>query len=252
MTYWPCGPYPLYPIPPVPLLPMWPIPLYPIPPVGLIVHRPIPHWPLCLHTPVPLCPCGPHCPCAPCPLYPIALCVHIAHRPHCPCGPYPLYPIAPITHMAHYPMEGRGDGQWDTWGNSVQGVWGTGGMGHGAYGQWGHRGYRGTVSSGSACIPTGLPGHLFLLNVCKKRGLYTCYSDQLSGNFCEVTKMGRRFFIMSAIQSLRPKFLKSCMKKVHFRLFFEELEWCDWLKETSFSASNAVARQSLPSTYEDR
>ena len=32
--------------------------------------------------------------------------------------------------MAHYPIGGRGDGQWDTWGNSVQGVWGTGGIGH--------------------------------------------------------------------------------------------------------------------------
>ena len=91
VTHCPCGPYPLYSIPPV-----------------------------------PLCPCGPHWPCAPYPLYPITPCVHIAHSPHCPYGPYPLYPIAPITNITHYPMGDSSDGQHGqsgTWGNNVQGVW---------------------------------------------------------------------------------------------------------------------------------
>ena len=95
------GPYPLYPIPPVSLLPMCPIPLYPIPPVGLIAHMPhtpstpLPMWPIAhvAHT-----PCTPY-PCAPLPIDPIPL-YPIAHIPYTPCA---LLPIGPMAHVANTP-----------------------------------------------------------------------------------------------------------------------------------------------------
>ena len=93
----PCTPWPMCPIGHVTYCPCGPYPCTPYPLWASLSLGPYPIGPCVSIPPVPLCPCGAHCPCAPYPLFPIAPCVHIAHRPHCPCDPYPLYPIAPLT-----------------------------------------------------------------------------------------------------------------------------------------------------------